>query len=114
VYDKTKPGKIEIAFPYSQDREQYKEKLKKQGILPLSWVRVAERTYTDKHGNQKTDKDYFYTYSTSTIPAIIELLRKMYPDDRGKDQVIRSLQRLMPNWRNPSRRNSSRRNRGRR
>ncbi len=109
VYDKIKPGKIEIAFPYSQDREQYTEKLKKQGILPLSRARLAERTYTDKYGDQKTAKDYFYTYSTSTIPAVIELLRKMYPDDRGKDQVIRSLQRLMPNWRNPSRRNRGRR-----
>lgn len=102
AYDPNKRGVVEIAFPWAgKDRDQYAYQLKREGILQLPGkVRIEEYEYTDKYGQRKLAKSYFYPYSTALIPTIIAYLDKAYPNEKSKALVISSLRRLQPSWRN--------------
>jgi hypothetical protein len=102
AYDPNKRGVVEIAFPWAgRDRDQYARQLERAGILQLPGrARIEEYEYTDKYGEKKRAKSYFYQYSTTLIPAIIAYLDKAYPNEKSKALVISSLRSLQPSWRN--------------
>ena len=102
AYDPNKRGVIEIAFPWAgRDRDQYVRQLERAGILQLPGrARIEEYEYTDKYGEKKRSKSYFYPYSTGLIPAVIDYLARAYPDEKSKALVIASLRKLQPSWRN--------------
>ena len=102
AYDPNKRGVIEIAFPWAgRDRDQYVRQLERESILQLPGkVRIEEYEYTDKYGEKKRSKSYFYPYSTALIPAVIDYLSRAYPNEKSKALVISSLRSLQPSWRN--------------
>lgn len=102
AYNPNKRGVIEIAFPWAgRDRLPYARQLEQEGILQLPGkVRIEEYEYTDKYGDRRWTKSYYYPYSTALIPTIIDYLNRAYPNEKSKARVISSLRKLQPSWRN--------------